>query len=213
MALCVSNAKGWKVHVAGKSAYLECFLFASADCHNVPGQWFTGLPRNESQPIWALAIGSRQAARLVAHRDTCHCQRACSAIASLMAWCLVVIIIIINIIINASYVKKCIKDQQRRAVYLWCSSSHKTQSVSTTPGCITRQADFPLQQLIRVATVLGETKSGTFQWLSRTITTFFHTYSIEVFSMWHSFYVTKSLSNTDAYYVAYNFPMTAPFIT
>jgi len=109
VAPCVSNTKGWKVHVSGRSAYSACFLFAAAsaalpadwddretyeaDYRDVPGVWFTGLPRNESQPIWTLAIGSRQAARLFAHCNTCRCQRACYCIVDVMvpscpAWCL-----------------------------------------------------------------------------------------------------------------------------
>jgi len=65
----------------------------SADYHDVPDKWFTGLPRNESQPIWTLAIGSRQAAPLFAYWNTSRCQRACYCIVdgmvrSCLAWCL-----------------------------------------------------------------------------------------------------------------------------
>jgi len=43
----------------------------------------------------------------------------------------------------------------------------------------------------------GEINSRTSQGLSSTLMTFFQTYSTAVFSTWHSFYVIKSVSNTD----------------
>jgi len=67
----------------------------------------------------------------------------------------------------------------------------------------------------RVANVLadGEIKSRTLQELSSTLTTFFQTYSTAVFSMSHSLYSTKSVSNTDVHYTAYSSRMTVPFFT
>jgi len=63
-----------------------------------------------------------------------------------------------------------------------------------------------------VATVWGEIISRTFQGLSNTLTNFFQTYSITVFSTWHSFYHIKSVSNTDVHNTAHSSPMTATFV-
>ena len=103
----VSNAKGWKMWVAGRSAYLDIFLFAAASTAP-PADWddrwtyesarmlttvtsqVSGLPLTLVSPlsIRALAVSFCQAAWLLGHWDASYQDLA---ITSLIAWCLVVL--------------------------------------------------------------------------------------------------------------------------
>jgi len=107
VVLWVSNARGWKMWVAGRLAYLEVFLLTAAstsrlgwhvdirvcqcaDYRDVPSQRLTSLPRSHGKSIRAPAVSSCQVhgsfitETLAVVGD--------HAMTSLIAWCLVILL-------------------------------------------------------------------------------------------------------------------------